>query len=105
MNLTYTLEADGNKLKGTVTSAGPWGRTDKIRDGKIEGNNVSFAVKSSGFGGEDMTTKYTGVLSGNVLILTYTIETEPPRRRGAGIGNVRGDFESPPVSFIAKRVL
>ena len=105
MKLTFTFKTDGNKLKGAVSGRGPQGsRTGKIRDGKIEGNNFSFVLKESA-SGMTTTVNYTGTFLGDRLKLTYSIKMSAGRRRGAGIGNVRGGFESPSVSFIAKRIL
>jgi hypothetical protein len=105
VTLKFNLEADGNNLKGTVSSDKEM-TLRRITDGKIEGNNVSFVFNSSAFdmSGKLVDYNYTGVLSGNVLILTYTSEMSDSRNRGPYMGPDRGG-ESVPVSFIAKRVL
>jgi hypothetical protein len=58
--LSYTLKADGNVLTGT--SAGPDGTAVPIKDGKIDGNKISFAIVVD-FGGGPTTIPYTGVVS------------------------------------------
>ena len=103
MKLTFTFKTDGNKLKGAVSRRGPWGGTDRIRDGKIEENNVSFVVKSSVFG-MNTTMNYTGTFLGDRLKLTYTTKTRRGRITGSGISRDTGGGDFPPVTFTAKRV-
>ncbi len=67
MKLAYTFKADGATLTGTTT--GPDGKELPIKNGKIEGDKLSFAV-SIDFGGQEMTMEYKGVLSGDTLKLT-----------------------------------
>ncbi|MBN1832006.1 MAG: hypothetical protein JW896_07830, partial [Deltaproteobacteria bacterium] len=74
----------------------------QLRDGKIDGNDFSFRVKSS-FGGMSTTTKYTGTFLGDRLKLIYTTKMNTPRRRVASVATTSGGGESPPVTFIAKR--
>ena len=95
MTLGYEFKAEGTTLTGTHT--GPEGNVVPIKDGKIDGNNISFAYDSDGYGGMKMSFKYTGVLSGNVLKLSYITDM------GGGFGGPDGG--PPAVSFIAKRVL
>ncbi len=103
MKLTFTFKTDGNKLKGAVSRGGPWGGTDKIRDGRIEENNLSFVVKSSAFG-RNTTMNYTGTFLGDRLKLTYTTKTSRRRHTGSGINRDTGGEDYPPVTIIAKRV-
>jgi len=76
---TLDLKADGAKLTGTVTG-GMGGRGGggggapspaPISNGKVDGNNVSFDVTRD-FGGNSMTTKYEGVVSGSEMKLKVT---------------------------------
>jgi hypothetical protein len=69
----------------------------------MDGNDLSFTVKSSFFGTKN-TTSYTGTFFGNMLKLTYTTKTSAPRRSGPGVNRRGGGSESPPMSIIAKRV-
>jgi len=80
--MTITLKADGAKLTGSVP--GGMGRggagggrgtppaPTEITNGKIDGNNISFEVTRD-FGGNTMTTKYEGTLSGDELKLKITM--------------------------------
>jgi hypothetical protein len=101
IKLTFTFETDGNNLTGTILGFG--GQKYKLRDGKIDGNDFSFRVKSN-FGGMSTTTEYTGTFLGDRLKLTYTTKMNTPRRRVASVATTSGGGESPPVTFIAKRV-
>jgi hypothetical protein len=60
---TFDLKADGDKLTGTVSS--PRGERPII-DGKISGDDISFAVEVE-FGGEKRKMQYTGKIVGNEL--------------------------------------
>lgn len=77
MTLTYTFKAEGNKLTGT-TIGGPNGEQIPIRDGKIEGNNISFVVVVD-FGGNEMRFNYKGVLSGDEIKLTFDMGMGEPQ--------------------------
>jgi hypothetical protein len=74
MTSTLTLKQDGSNLTGSLD--GGRGAVD-IKDGKVDGNNVTFSITRS-FGGNEMTTKYTGTLDGDSLKLEY----EQPGRGG-----------------------
>jgi hypothetical protein len=67
MNVSYNFKADGDKLTGTSTS--PDGKEIVIKDGKINGDNISFSV-SIDMGGQEMKLEMKGVLSGDDLKLT-----------------------------------
>lgn len=56
----FTLKADGAKLTGSTT--GPDGTDIAIKDGKIDGANISFTVTFD-FGGMPFTLTYKGVVS------------------------------------------
>jgi hypothetical protein len=56
----FTLKADGAKLTGSTT--GPDGTDIVIKDGKIEGANISFNVTFD-FGGMPFTLAYKGLVS------------------------------------------
>jgi hypothetical protein len=64
--VTLKLKLEGEKLTGTISMPGRPGaqpRETEIRDGKIKGNEISFAVVRE-FGGNTMTQKYVGKISG-----------------------------------------
>jgi hypothetical protein len=90
MTLTYKFKGDGATLTGTA-SGGP-GQWIPIRDGKINGDNISFIVDVD-FQGMKMTFNYKGVLKGDEIGLTFTTEMEG----GPGMG------AAPPQSFTVKR--
>jgi hypothetical protein len=73
---TYDLKADGAKLTGTATGGMGGGggapAPAQISNGKVDGNNVTFEVTRD-FGGNSMTMKYVGVVSGSDMKLTITM--------------------------------
>jgi len=71
---TLTLKQDGSNLTGSLD--GGRGPAD-IKDGKVDGNNVTFSITRN-MGGSDVTTKYTGTLDGDTLKLEF----ERPGRNG-----------------------
>jgi hypothetical protein len=56
----FTFKADGATLTGTT--AGPDGTQVAIKDGKVNGSNITFAVAFD-FGGMPFELLYTGVVS------------------------------------------
>lgn len=60
----FTLKADGAKLTGSTT--GPDGADIAIKDGKIDGANISFSVTFD-FGGMPFTLMYKGVVAGGTI--------------------------------------
>jgi hypothetical protein len=78
---TFDLKADGAKLTGTITEPGfgppgetpPPPTTTPIADGKVDGNNVSFNVNRD-FGGNTMTFKYEGAVSGSEMKVKMTFQ-------------------------------
>jgi hypothetical protein len=58
--LAYTFKADGAKLTGSTT--GPDGKEIAIKNGKIDGNKISFSFDLD-MGQGPMTFDYTGVVS------------------------------------------
>jgi hypothetical protein len=67
MTLGYTFKADGTTLTGTTT--GPDGNQMPIKEGKINGNNISFSVTID-MGGNEMKLEYKGVVSADQIKLT-----------------------------------
>jgi hypothetical protein len=72
--ISYTFKAEGNTLTGTMPGMpGPDGGQPKpipIKDGKINGNNISFSI-TFGEGDQGMKMEYKGVLSGDTLKLSF----------------------------------
>jgi hypothetical protein len=60
MTIVYTFKAEGATLTGA--SLGPDGNPLPIRNGKVEGNKISFA-QDIDFGQGPVTFNYTGVVS------------------------------------------
>jgi hypothetical protein len=82
VELAFTFKAEGATLTGTTS--GPDGTTIAIKNGKIEGNKVSFLV-SIDFGGMPLDLNYTGVVTPEQLKLTM-------------------DFAGMPLEIVAKKV-
>jgi hypothetical protein len=72
--INYTFKANGATLTGTTT--GPDGAKLAIKDGKIDGANIAFAVDVD-FGGSPMTLKYTGVVAADSIALTLDFQGQP----------------------------
>ncbi len=72
--VSYTFKADGATLTGT--SSGPENTTIPIKDGKIDGNKISFTVTIN-FGGQDMKMEYKGVVSPDKVVLTLDMMGQP----------------------------
>jgi hypothetical protein len=64
---TFTLKQDGSALTGTVQ--GGRGPASEIKNGKVDGDNVSFEVTRE-FNGNSMTLKYSGSISGGSMKLS-----------------------------------
>jgi hypothetical protein len=91
MKFTFEFKADGSNLGGIVV--GPMGNKNEIIEGKIDGDNVSFAVKVDAMGNE-MKINYKGTVSGDEMKLSFTME--------GGMGGPGGGG-MPPMELIAKR--
>ncbi len=72
--ISYTFKADGDKLTGTTTS--PDGKEMAIKDGKINGNNISFSIAFD-MGGQEMKMDMKGVLNGDDLKLSMDMMGQP----------------------------
>ena len=66
MMVNYTFKSEGNTFTGTTAS--PDGTALAIKDGKIDGNKVTFTVTLD-FGQGPTTFAYTGVVSATELKL------------------------------------
>ena len=76
MVTTYTFKVEGEKLTGTIS--GRMGDTP-ITDGKISGDDVSFAVIRN-FGGEERRMEYKGKVAGDELKLSVQFGPDMPPR-------------------------
>ena len=72
---TLKLKVEGDKLTGTLAAPGRGGQSNDsaIADGKLKGDEISFTVVRE-FGGNKMTAKYNGKISGDSI--KGKIETE-----------------------------
>lgn len=75
---TFDLKADGAKLTGTMSAPAMGGGggggapvPTPITNGKVDGMNISFDVVRD-FGGNSMTIKYEGTVSGGDMKLKVT---------------------------------
>jgi len=70
---TLTLKASGGSLTGTLSRPGRGGAAmdTEITDGKVDGNSISFSLKTN-MGGNEMVTPYKGTLDGDTLNLEFT---------------------------------
>lgn len=68
---TFTFRQNGEELTGTVTStAFP---ETQIREGKVNGDQISFALMRK-FGGRERKMIYTGTVTGNEISFKTSIE-------------------------------
>ena len=67
---TFVFKADGNKLTGETTSD-MLGKSE-IKEGKIEGDTLSFTIHAS-YQGNDLELHYKGKLSGNEIKLSVEV--------------------------------
>jgi len=78
MVLNYNFKADGNKLTGTTGPEG-MGPETAISEGKIDGNNISFAVMVDMMGSE-MKITYKGAISGSEIKLDMDMGMGEPMK-------------------------
>ena len=72
--VTLTLKASGGALTGTMSRPGRNGNMDsEIKNGKVDGDNISFEIQQPGRGGgEPMTITYKGKVGGDHIDLEIT---------------------------------
>jgi hypothetical protein len=73
MQITYTFKADGNTLTGSTP--GMEGKDMVIKDGKINGNNISYSIIFNF--GQEMKVDFKGVLSGDTLKVSFEMMGQP----------------------------
>ena len=74
MTMDFEFAVDGSNLTGSMSNS--MMGTTAITEGKIDGNNLSFIVAMQGPNGA-MTMNYKGVVNGDELTLTRTLENPP----------------------------
>jgi hypothetical protein len=80
-NVSFTFKADGTMLTGTTTA--PDGAETPIKNGKVDGSTISFAVDLD-FGGMPFELSYTGVVAPPQITMTI-------------------DFGGMPFEFVVKK--
>ena len=73
-DLTFNLKAESGTLTGDYV--GPSGRQIAITDGKIAGDDISFAVTID-FGGNTMKFNYSGKVAGDEIRMKVQREGAP----------------------------
>ncbi|HUP04625.1 MAG TPA: hypothetical protein VMU19_11590 [Bryobacteraceae bacterium] len=79
--ITVNFHQDGTKLTGTID--GPGGEPMQIKDGKIDGNKISFSVTFD-MGGGDMKMVHEGTVNGDEMTLNMKMEGGPDGGPGGG---------------------
>jgi hypothetical protein len=79
---TLELKSNGGKLTGTVTGGPPNGEKQRISDGKLEGDQLSFVVKTQGPTGEAINLPYSGKVDGNRIVGTIGAMMGPAGKIG-----------------------
>jgi hypothetical protein len=74
MAITFTFKQDGTKLTGTAD--GPGGQPLQIKDGKVEGDKISFAISFEGGDGE-MKIVHEGSVNGDEMTLNIKMDGGP----------------------------
>ena len=70
MTMTFNFKQDGTKLTGTVD--GPGGEPMTIRDGKVDGEKIVFAISFN-----DMKIVHQGTVKGDEITLTIQMDGGP----------------------------
>jgi hypothetical protein len=81
VNVGFNFKADGAMLAGSTT--GPDGAELPIKNGKVDGDKITFTVDID-FGGMAMTLGYTGLVSADQIKMTI-------------------DFGGMPFDFVVKK--
>ena len=104
---TFTFAVNGGTLTGTVS--GGRGGDSEISEGKIDGDDISFAVVRT-MNENEMKTLYKGKVSGNEIKFTVERQGAPGGggRSGGGMGGPGGapggGGQRGPQELIAKKV-
>jgi hypothetical protein len=73
MTVGFTFKTDGKILTGTHIVNG---QETAIKDGKIDGNNISFSVTID-MGGQETKIEHKGVVSADQIKMTYEMSGQP----------------------------
>ncbi len=77
ISITCNFKQDGTKLTGTMD--GPEGEPMEIKDGKVEGDRISFTIAVN-----DMSIVHEGTIKGDEITLNVKMEGGP----GGGPGPI-----------------
>ncbi len=73
MEIAFAFKAEGTTLTGVhIVNA----QETPIKDGKIDGNNISFTVTLN-FGGQETKIPHKGTISGDQIKMTYEMMGQP----------------------------
>lgn len=96
MEQTFVFKMDAGKITGTLTmNFGGQAMEQKIVDGKLEGDALSFTTVME-FNGNEMKFLYKGTVSASEMKVTRTREGAAPGGGGGGRGG--------PQEIVAKKV-
>jgi len=84
MELSFTFKGDAKAFTGTTETMG---QESPVSDGKIDGDKVSFVVKTTGK--MAMTIKYNGTIKGDEMTLKMSFDM-PAMGGGPGGGGPGG---------------
>lgn len=83
VEISLKLKVEGDKVTGKLTQparGGGGGTTDTdIKDAKLKGDEISFSTAIEGRGGNVVTTKYNGKISGDTIKGKSEREGQDPR--------------------------
>jgi hypothetical protein len=74
VEVAFQFKVDGTKLTGTTV--GPDGTALELKQGKVEGNKLSFSMDVD-FGGQVMTLNYTGVVESKEIKMNLDFMDQP----------------------------
>lgn len=116
--VSFTFVVDkSDPTKFTGTTPGFQGGENQISEGKLEGDKISFQVKTTGK--MEMTFKYSGTVKDDEMTLTMSFDMSgmgggmggPPRGGGGGGGGMGGPppgggggMGGPPPPMVLKKV-
>jgi hypothetical protein len=98
MEVSFTFvpdKSDATKFTGTTPSR--QGGENKISEGKIDGNNVSFTVVMEGGMMPGMKMKYKGAVTGDEMKLTMEMDMSGVDLSAMGGGPGGGGMGGPPA--------
>ena len=102
--MIFKFKVKGDKLKGKFT--GFAGNTNKIVDGKIDGDKLTFAVKTTARN-MSITLEFEGTVSGDEFKYTYKMKMDGGFGGGRGGGGFGGGGQGggnmPPQEYVAIR--